>query len=87
MEEDLLFTSQVIERVIQELVRDFGEMRSVPIKYAILFGSCARGNWNQESDMDIAVLLDVPINEIRKYDDVFLFGRSEIGNGICFCIG
>ena len=61
----------LIERVIQELVRDFEEMSSVPIKYAFLFGSCARGDWKQESDMDIAVLLDAPINEVRKYDDIF----------------
>ena len=71
MEKALLFTSQVIERVIQELICDFEKMNSVPIKHAVLFGSCARGDWNQESDMDIAVLLDVPINEIRKYDDAF----------------
>lgn len=34
----------------------------------ILFGSYARGNYDEESDIDIALIIDLPREDMKKYD-------------------
>lgn len=34
----------------------------------ILYGSCARGQWSDESDIDIMLLIDDSEENIKKYD-------------------
>ena len=54
----------------------FGEkMRSV-----IVYGSYARGDFDEESDIDIAVLLDMPRDEIKHFraDVVSLASRLSL---------
>ncbi len=44
------------------------------LNQVILYGSCARGNFAQDSDIDLMVLLDVPDEDIkaerRRMDDI-----------------
>lgn len=43
-------------RFAEEVKKEYGEK----LKQVILFGSCARGDFDSSSDMDIMILLDVP---------------------------
>lgn len=61
------------EEKIQEVVKLFAEeakmIYSKALRKVILYGSCARGDFEQDSDIDIMVLLDSPaekMNEERK---------------------
>ena len=45
----------------------------------ILYGSYARGDYDEESDMDIMVLADVPRAELGRYKTPFLRLASELG--------
>ena len=51
---------------IKELLKPV--FKEYDVKLAYLFGSYARGNQIQESDIDIAVLLDQSIPESRRFD-------------------
>ncbi len=61
------------EEKIQEVVKLFAEEAKMiygkALRKVILYGSCARGDFEQDSDIDIMVLLDSPaekMNEERK---------------------
>ena len=45
----------------------------------ILYGSYARGDYDDESDMDILVLADVPRTELGRYKAPFLRLSTELG--------
>ena len=47
-----------------------------PVEKIVLFGSCARGTNNEDSDMDIAALIKCERNEIYNYSDIF----AQIGS-------
>lgn len=53
---------------IMEIVRIYAEeaykIYGKALKSVILFGSCARGDFDEESDIDLMVLLDVPTQQI-----------------------
>lgn len=53
----------VLNEAADGLKQVFGEK----LKAVILFGSYARGDFNRDSDVDIAVLLDMPREEISGY--------------------
>lgn len=50
----------VVEQFAEEVKKIFG----TSVQAIILYGSCARGDFKKESDIDIMVLLDVPQEEI-----------------------
>lgn len=50
----------VVEQFAEEVKRIFGSS----VQTIILYGSCARGDFKEESDIDIMVLLDIPQEEI-----------------------
>ncbi len=45
-----------IERVINDFLRDLGS--EIPIEKVILFGSYANGDYNSDSDIDLAIFSD-----------------------------
>lgn len=44
----------------------------------ILYGSYARGDFNEESDVDIMILLDISELEIKEYQDLLFDATYDI---------
>ena len=56
------------EKKIQEVMEKFTEavkrIYGSKLRYCILYGSCARGDFEKDSDIDVMLLLDVPQESI-----------------------
>jgi len=67
----------IIDNYLQELNRN-----NIPIKEAILFGSYAKGNYQEWSDIDIALVSDIfrgnLIDDKDKIRKITLYISSEI---------
>lgn len=51
---------EIVNKYATEAKREFGSS----LKAVILYGSCARGDFDNESDIDIMILLDMKPDEI-----------------------
>ena len=61
------------------IVRDFAELvkQNFPVKQIYLFGSYANGNANDESDIDVAVILDhIDSNYLAQNTKLFQLRRN-----------
>lgn len=61
--------SEKIETVVRQFSDEAKQIYGPTLRQVILFGSCARGDFSADSDIDIMVLLDVPqeqISDARK---------------------
>lgn len=56
-----------INNVINEFVKGVNEILGDRVKKIILYGSYARGDFNESSDIDIMILTDIDENEIAEY--------------------
>ena len=54
---------------IEEIVQEFTNKVGTRVKRIILYGSYARGDYNDSSDIDIMILTDLTDEEIIKYRD------------------
>lgn len=43
-----------------------------------MYGSCARGDYNQDSDIDIALLTDMDRLEVKRYDSQLMDVVTDI---------
>lgn len=81
-------TKTIIHDAVQDLAESAKSVYGSKLKDIILFGSCARGDFGEDSDVDIMILLDVPMDKVneemgrlnpiihsldRKYDYEMLF--------------
>lgn len=55
--------NEILQKVADELKNVFG----TSLKSVILFGSYARGDFDEESDIDILILVDLPSGELANY--------------------
>lgn len=58
-----------INNIINEFVKGVNEILGERVKKIILYGSYARGDYNESSDIDIMILTDLTDKEIIKYTD------------------
>ena len=58
-----------IDDVIQEFIKGVKSILGERLKKIILYGSYARGDYNDSSDIDIMILTDLSDDEIIKYRD------------------
>ena len=58
-----------IEKTLNDFIRQVKELLGYRVKKIILYGSYARGDFNNNSDVDIMILTDLNEKEIEDYRD------------------
>ena len=81
-------TSELIDRAMKDLTSGAHDVYGDRLMEVVLFGSCARGDFKNGSDIDVMILVDIPTEGIesemakirpiihgldRKYDFELLF--------------
>jgi predicted nucleotidyltransferase len=56
---------QILDKLSESLESVYGDK----LKSIILYGSVARGDDTPESDIDIMVLVDLPTDQLKEYED------------------
>ena len=59
---------QMIDSAMKDIAAEAKNIYGEKLKEVILFGSCARGEFEDDSDVDIMILLDVPRSEVEEAD-------------------
>lgn len=57
-------TSESIGIVVQHLAMEMKRIFGNKLKKVILYGSCARGDFSPDSDIDVMILLDIPQEDL-----------------------
>jgi len=70
-----------MDNILNEIVNDVKALYGENLKKIILYGSCARGQNNDESDIDLA-LIDANETEIKYYSKKLNDIISYIGTDI-----
>lgn len=54
------------------------------LKEVILYGSYARGDYDDDSDIDVMIMADIPMNEVLKYSEQICDFVSDLNvdNGV-----
>ena len=88
----LRLSGDVIEKVKNESVPLVCKTMGNGVKRIILYGSCSRGDFSEDSDIDIALLTSCNRMEVKKYNDSLAEISTEfverylaIVNFVCFC--
>lgn len=55
-----------IKAVAEQFALEAKRIYGASLRNVILYGSCARGDFMDDSDIDIMILLDIPREEIRN---------------------
>lgn len=56
-----------IEKLLNKYTEELGEIYGLHLKTVILYGSYARGDYKEDSDIDIMILLDLGDLDIKTY--------------------
>ncbi len=67
--EDLALNDDIIEKVKDEATKMIRQLMKDDVIEIILYGSCSRGDYSEDSDIDIAVITGCDRIEAKKYDD------------------
>lgn len=71
-------TQVQLDNLLSEFSKSSKELFGEKLKDIILFGSYARGDYDDESDVDIFLLMDVPENEVWKYRNSIVEATSDM---------
>lgn len=64
--------NQVIEKSVAEMkINALKELPNI-ISNIYLYGSCARGDYNENSDIDVLIIIDCPEKQLAEYTDKLL---------------
>lgn len=74
----MINNQDIIQRVTQKVVQRTIESFGNKINRIILFGSCARGDFTSESDVDVMILLNCNHDELSYYRDKISQISSDI---------
>lgn len=66
----MVLTEHTISDVKEEIVIRVNEIMDSDLVAIILYGSCARGDYTHDSDIDIALLTRCDRKEAKKYENV-----------------
>ena len=67
-----------IERVIDILKEQIPLSMKMHVKKIYIYGSCARGDFTEDSDIDVAILTDCDRVEAKKYDESLMTIVTDI---------
>ena len=59
-------TGEMIDNALKDLSKEAKDVYGNKLKEIILFGSCARGDYESDSDVDIMILLDVQAESVPQ---------------------
>lgn len=59
-------TQDIIREVVEKLALEAKRVFGTDLKSVVLYGSCARGDYTTESDIDVMILLDLPVEELEE---------------------
>ncbi len=74
----LSLTNTVIENTSRDAVIAVKSALTDDIVKVILYGSCARGTYDEDSDVDIALITKCDRIEAKKYDDALAKISTEL---------
>ena len=60
---------EVIEKVVNQSTAEIPTLMKADVREIILYGSCARGDYTDDSDIDVAILTDSDRKEVKRYGD------------------
>jgi len=72
-------TQKEITLIMNELVEKSSQIFGGKLKKVVLYGSYARGDFDEESDIDVLLSVDENKEELRKYIDNLIDLTSDIG--------
>ena len=77
-----------LNKITDEVSRRVQELLGGSLRDIILFGSYARGDYDEESDIDVMVLADIKEEERREwqYKIDIISSRVSLANDITVCI-
>lgn len=75
---NISLNEQVIQAVEKETVHLITEAMGSDVVKIILYGSCARGDYTEDSDIDIALLLKSDRLKAKKYGSVLANIATEL---------
>ena len=75
----MIFNNQDISIVVNEINRNAQNILGERLRKIILYGSRARGDYNDYSDMDIMVLADYQEQERRSFEKALGRAASDLG--------
>ena len=58
-------TEEKMKEVVSKFAEEAKKIYGAKLQEIILYGSCARGDFDQDSDIDLLVLLNVPTENIN----------------------
>ncbi|EOS72096.1 hypothetical protein C818_00243 [Lachnospiraceae bacterium MD308] len=67
--EDIILTNEIISKIKIDVFDLTRKLMGGDLKAVILYGSCARGDYTKDSDVDIVLLTGCGRMEVKKYDD------------------
>ena len=68
-----------LQAILSRIYKNAHSIVGNPLIDVILFGSYARGDYDEESDIDIALIVDLSREELKQFDNDINHMSSEIG--------
>lgn len=59
----------IIKDLVYEFAKDMQRLFGNNLSTVVIYGSYARGDYTEESDVDVMLLVRIPEDKIRKYAD------------------
>ncbi len=80
IDRDIYALSNQLEAVKKAIVSEVPKALSDDCRKIILYGSCARGDYRDDSDVDVAILTNSNRNQVKKYDSIIDDIAMDIGD-------
>lgn len=66
---EIILTDKIISKIKKDVFDLTYKLMDSDLKAVILYGSCARGDYTKDSDVDIVLLTGCNRIEVKRYDD------------------